>query len=1233
MGYLKQLDVDNFKSWRGKQVIGPFKRFNCIIGTNGSGKSNVMDALGFVMGERASNLRVKHTRELIHGAHIGKPVSKTASVTMRYCDDDDEELNFCRTVSGDSSEYYIKGKHVTLAKYTGELEKIGIVVKARNCLVYQGAVESIAMKNAKERTRMFERISNSLELADEYEKKRAALQKAKEDTQFHFNRKKSATAERKQVSKDQAEAMKFQALLDDVGECRLQLNLFQLYQNERAAQAVSGSLKERQAAAAAQKKVLETWEQTVKNQKKEHGCLSRELQQIEKQIRGEEQKLSLQRPQYIKAKVNTSHHENKAKEGRSGLQKGQRQRDRKQAELDELRGQIDELERVWKKYEKEVEQEEATRGRDVQLGEAQLKRYKELKEKARKQGATLEQQAEKLQWETKADREKLNCDQRKKMEVEANIKSSQTQLEDFRRRAEKLEEYTATCSSSVEELRLQEERLVQELEAWRVRSLELNQELGEVLGELQNARVDHQENRRQQKRDELLESLRRLYPDVLFGRLVDLCQPIHKKYQLAVAKVFGRYMNAIVVSTEKVARECIRFVKQERAEPETFLPIDYLDVPPLNERLRERRGCKLLLDVVQTGAGAPELKRVLQFVCGNTLVCETIEEARVLAFGQERLKTVALDGTMFSKSGVISGGSLALRSKARRWEERDMNKLKEKKDQLTAELRTLMKLRHKEAELKQIRAQAQGNQTRLKYSHTELDALRKKTIPACQAEISRLESELSNLESQISVAEENLEKKESELKSLRDKANQMEDVVFADFCHEIGVANIREYEQEYVKQQQDVDRKRLQFESQRTRLNAQLEYEQGQLQQLNKKLRKLQDTIDKEEETILNLKKEEEKMLALVDEAQVHVQELKDVCTEKKSEVSTSKADLDQKVKNLQEISRELVRLQKQVLSAEGSMEQKRLSRHNLLLACKIEGIPLTLLSGTIDDISDVQLDSESQSTCTLDIYEREEQMLIDYSALADELKAVSEEGEVEKALQGLREKLSSLDGVIQRSEPPNLKALEKMREIKDSFRNVVDAFEESTSMARRCNHEFEQVKTNRFRLFSQCFEHVCVAIDQIYKQMCRNTSAQAILSAENPDEPYLDGISYNCVAPGKRFMAMDNLSGGEKAIAALALIFAIHSFRPAPFFVLDEVDAALDNTNIGKVTGFIREQCQENFQVIVISLKEEFYSRADVLLGVYSESGETISSRVLSVDLTSYPLTEETPSQRDTEM
>lgn len=144
-----------------------------------------------------------------------------------------------------------------------------------------------------------------------------------------------------------------------------------------------------------------------------------------------------------------------------------------------------------------------------------------------------------------------------------------------------------------------------ELEQGRQRSEKVTQDLSQVLEELRNARLDNHESKRQLQRKELLEKLSRLYPEAVvreeagvvkvrvlwqlkvsvhhslllqYGRLADLCSPIHKKYQLAVTKVFGRYMNAIVVSSEKVARECISFIKNERAEPETFLPIDYLDV-------------------------------------------------------------------------------------------------------------------------------------------------------------------------------------------------------------------------------------------------------------------------------------------------------------------------------------------------------------------------------------------------------------------------------------------------------------------------------------------------------------------------------------------------------------------------------------------------------------------------------------------------------------------------------
>ncbi|XP_044213194.1 structural maintenance of chromosomes protein 1B isoform X1 [Thunnus albacares] len=1227
MGYLRQIDIENFKSWRGKQVIGPFMRFNCIIGTNGSGKSNVMDALSFAMGERAASLRVKHLRDLIHGAHIGQPVSTSGSVAMRYRDDEDKETVFCRSISGDSSEYRVNGVHVTLAKYMEELEKIGIVTKARNCLVFQGAVESIALKDPKERTKMFELISQSREYTAEYEKKREALQRAKEDTQFQFNKKKSATAERKQVSQEKIEAQRYQTLVDDLHQNRLQLSLTELYHNEQGIGVLSNKLNEKQQAAAAQNNKLVNSEQTVKTHKKEHGRLSRELQHIEKEIRAQEHVLSQSRSQYIKAKVNTSHHKKKAEGVRDALKKSQKLMALKEQELAEDRQEIAELERTWRKYEKQVRKESVSR-RDIELDEDQLERYKELKELARKQSAVLSQQADKLHWEVRADNEKMAFDQRRKKEVEVGIRNNQTQLEDLTRRAEKLEEYTKTCKSSLEEYRQREESLSAELQRGRQRSVDVNQELGQVLEELGNACLDSQESKRQLQRKELLEKLRRLYPEAVYGRLFDLCSPIHKKYQLAVTKVLGHNMNAIVVASEKVARDCISFIKEERAERETFLPIDYLDVSPLNERLREVPGAKMVVDVVQVNAaiGGAQLRKVVQFVCGNALVCETIKEARSVAFdGKERIKTVALDGTLFSKSGTISGGSSDLRTKARCWDDKAMTGLKERKEQLTAELRDLMKLRRKESDLKQIIAQAQGAQTRLKYSQTELDNIRKKNILKCQAEISRMESEMANLESQIQMQQESVETKDAEMRKIRDQIDRMEDLVFDDFCAEIGVDSIREYEQEHLKHQAELDKKRLEFESQCTRLNAQLEYKHEQLEQQRKKLHKMLEIIDKEERTMAEQMKDEETLLVAVEDGENKLLELKNQLLSKKNQVAAAKSELDQKTQSLQETNKELVKFQREVMSAETALEQKRLARHNLLLACKIQSLPITLLSGSLTEISEMQLDTESESTsATIDIYDREAQLVIDYSGLKADLRNVQSEQEVEACIERQKESVSSIEGVLHRTTTPNLKALEKMREVKDKLQGVTEAFDASTRAARKCSQEFEQVKAQRFHLFSQCFEHVSVVIDQIYKRICRNSSAQAILSAENPDEPYLGGINYNCVAPGKRFMSMDNLSGGEKAIAALALVFAIHSFRPAPFFILDEVDAALDNSNIGKVTSFIREESRDNMQIIVISLKEEFFSKADALLGVYSNFDECMFSRILTLDLRPYPLVDE---------
>ena len=195
-----------------------------------------------------------------------------------------------------------------------------------------------------------------------------------------------------------------------------------------------------------------------------------------------------------------------------------------------------------------------------------------------------------------------------------------------------------------------------------------------------------------------------------------------------------------------------------------------------------------------------------------------------------------------------------------------------------------------------------------------------------------------------------------------------------------------------------------------------------------------------------------------------------------------------------------------------------------------------------------------------------------------------------------------------------------RLDDVKERLRDTDSELNNLRLDSKNAKTEFEKVKRLRLNEFNACFEAVAQRVDSIYKSLTANPSAQAFLVAENPEEPYLEGINYNCVAPGKRFQPMSNLSGGEKTVAALALLFAIHSFKPSPFFVLDEIDAALDNTNIGKVARFIREKTDDSTQCIVISLKEEFYGHADSVVGVTTDPGDCTVSHVFMADLTKYP-------------
>uniref|UniRef100_H2YW08 Structural maintenance of chromosomes protein n=1 Tax=Ciona savignyi TaxID=51511 RepID=H2YW08_CIOSA len=1206
MNYLESIEVENFKSYRGKILI-PFKKFTAIIGPNGSGKSNLMDAISFVLGEKTSSLRVKKLSDLIHGAPIGKPISNRARVTATYCTESGEKMEFSRSIK---SENRINDKVVTHAEYNKEMEKINIFIKVKNFLVFQGQVESIAMKNPKERTQLFEEISGSGEFKEDYEKAKSEMTKAEQETQYSFHRKKGIAAERKEAKQEKDEADKYRKLRDDFSNLRLQLMLFKLFYSEREIEAITDETEGKNKDIRHHLRKREKYEEEIKKKKQEQGKFMRELSALEKKIQEKETELNRKRPMYIKAKENTNFVMKKIESAKKSLRTAENRHESHMHVIQDLQKQLEEIEEKRREFDGQSQNE----GRDLELEESQITEYNRLKEEAAKRSTALNTEIEKLQREQQTDQEKLDAERRKKSELWSQQKQKKKELEESSSRVEKLRDYIETSRNTLQEHKKLKVELEQQVQSSFERIREINIELEEVMKKQGDAKVDRTESSRQKRRLELLETLRRLFPGV-YGRVLDQCEPVHNRYKIAITKVLGKYMYAIVCDTEKTARDCIQYMKEQCAEPETFLPLDYIDAKPINDQLREikePRGVKLVIDVIKYEL--PAIKRALQFTCGNSLVCENADDARKVAFGQvQRHKAVALDGTLFQKSGVISGGATDLKRKAQRWDEKVLDHLQSRKEKLTEELKQEMKKKRKEADLKNIISQIGGLQNRIKYSQSDLDNTENRSLKE-HTEVSKKIEELDHLlqdfEPRFMEVEERMRSREGEINNYRASMNEVEDQVFRNFCVLIGVPNIRVYEERELRRQQETLKKRLEFDNQKSRVTNQLEYENSL--DTHQNVVKWQEMIRNDEANIDLHKREEKKAMKILHMGRCRnfykhillafktfllkkfvktrkIQKRRD-CDEKTSEIEDVRKDLGK-------LNKEMTHFQKVITAQELKMEQKREQKHSLLQQCKMEDIPLPLKKGAIEDIDE---SVNIKFIFVLSVCHRQ----------------VKREGE------RLQSRMNEVSSTIQRFSAPNMKALSHLDEVKKQYHESKDQFDSFRKRARKLRQDFEMVKKKRVEHFNQCFDYVATKIDDIYKDLSRNNSAQAFLGPENTEEPYLEEAPHTTAWPlGNRFRPMDNLSGGEKTVAALALIFAIHDYQPSPFFVLDEIDAALDNTNIGKVAEYIK-QMSNRVQCIVISLKEEFYNRVDALVGIYPQVNHMIAFKVISLDLSCYPET-----------
>ncbi|KAI8130777.1 Structural maintenance of chromosomes protein 1A [Lucilia cuprina] len=1211
VAFLQFIEMENFKSYRGHVVVGPLKQFTAVIGPNGSGKSNFMDAISFVMGEKTTSLRVKRLNDLIHGSSIGKPVSRSCYVTAKFLIGS-TQMDFQRAVIGGSSEYRINGEVVSSNTYLSRLEKLGINVKAKNFLVFQGAVENIAMKTPKERTALFEEITLSGALKDDYNRLKQEMILAEEETQFTYQKKKGIAAERKEAKHEKMEADRYARLKNEYNEKQVEYQIFRLYHVEKDIQRLNEDIESKQQEIKEVEKRKESADEVLKEKKKEAGKLNREMAKIDQEAREFETQMNKKHPLYIKAKEKVAHCQKKLKSLAKTLETAREADNAHQQDIRKLEKQLADVEQMKKRFEDEIENESQKRGKSVHMEEGLVQEYDRLKQEAEATATQYRSQLDSVNREQKSDQDLLDGETNRRASVEEAFKKLTLQREEAVKRRDKLMDHIKSSQAALNRIK---DELKRDVGCSKEKIAEIQRELENVRDQLGDARSDKHEDARRKKKQEVVELFKKQVPGV-YDRMINMCQPTHKRYNVAVTKVLGKFMEAIIVDTEKTARQCIQILKEQMLEVETFLPLDYLQVKPLKERLRnisEPRNVKLVFDVLKFEPR--EIERAVLFATGNALVCETPEDAMKVAYELDRSRydALALDGTFYQKSGLISGGSHDLARKAKRWDEKHMAQLKSQKDRLSEELKELVKKSRKQSELATVESQIKGLENRLKYSMVDLESS-KKSIQQFDNQLKQVQTQLDEFGPKITKIETRMEKRDEYIQEIKENMNNVEDKVFANFCRRLNCKNIRQYEERELVMQQERARKRAEFEQQIDAINTQLDFEKQK--DTKKNLERWERSVQDEEDALEGLRAAEKRYLKEIDLDKEKMEKFKQEKQAKKQAVDDMEEDISKARKEVANVAKEIHNLSSQLSAIEAKIETKKNERHNILLQAKMDCIAIPLLKGSLDDCVS-QGDSETTSaTSTSLILEKENLIEVNYSSLPRELCKLKDDSAFKKMNDQLQKDLQAKLDVLERIQTPNLKAMQKLDRVTEKVQSTNEEFELARRKAKKAKAAFERVKNERAEKFIQCSNHISDAIDAIYKKLARNEAAQAYLGPDNPEEPYLDGINYNCVAPGKRFQPMSNLSGGEKTIAALALLFSIHSFQPAPFFVLDEIDAALDNTNIGKVASYIRDHTT-NLQTIVISLKEEFYGHADALVGITPGEGDCLVSNVYLFDLT----------------
>ncbi len=1134
--WIEKITLESFKSYGKDRIEIPLGQgFISIVGPNGAGKSNIGDAISFCLGiATAKTLRAKNLSYLIYSKNSDR--ADYAYVEVHFKNYglfplQEEDIVISRKVYQDGRTVFrINGAVVRERNLIDFLSKAGIYENAYN-VVLQGDIVRFLKMTPVERRKLLEEIAG----IEEYEEKKQKALTDLGEVELKLRELRLLLDEMEVQMERLKEELKRLSIYKDLEERKRELEI-KLYL--KTAYDLQKSLHDKSQAMAQEEKELERLKDMLREYEERLILLEEELRSINDSLFPHKEKVGR-----LSQTIENLNQE---------IEKRRKRIEDLEREIIFTQEQIVSLEA----QEESIKREEEELLRDIQGQNMELLElegstnllWKSLKEKEESLRVSLEEM-EKIEEKLKELFSRLEETRKELSRMELKIRELELKRERVREDMQRLKEEGERVKSNMSESLMKRENYQKMLKE-EERSLRAKRE--QYQAQEEKLRKIRQEKEEVIREISMLKGrLQSMPPEELpfediegvYGRASSLIRVKDLEYLKAVETAGGGRLSYVVVRDEEVAKKCIQRLKELKWGRLNFIPLSRIrevNLPPYPPR--QRGVIDFVVNLLEYDR---RFERAVRFIFGDTLLVESFETARALG---NAYRMVTLEGELFEKSGVISGGYSEERGElGRAFYLEELNRLLEVEEKLREEEqreeRLLKALREelleKESVIAILKRRLEEEEEANKAGYERLKDIEEKLRKA-EEYLQILEQELQETIKKVETLREEIAYLEEKLENLKIKKHSV-------LIHykESGVEDIR---REYEKQKRKIERLKESIHV--------------------KQLRQKELQMERE-----SLRREIGGKLAFIDSAREEIKSIQQILEGLHKRKEETEEELKQVNIQAYELYRKKDRLEEEQRNLQSELGKLKFHEETIREELHRLGLERARLEEKYEE-SIYRLRELSYEGDVVEVKES-------YNKLKEELSKIHRE-------------LSSLGSV-------NFKAEEEYKEYEERYKDYQERYKKLKEEKESIKELIQEIERKKLRAFMETFHAIDKNLRRTFSELSPGGKAYMVLEKE--DDPFSGGVSLVVKPRGKEVQYLEAISGGEKTLAAISLIFAIQDYRPSPFYYFDEVDAHLDEANARRVGELIKERSKKA-QFIVVTLREVLASFADRVIGVSSRGG-----------------------------